>query len=212
MEQMAKQKLPPSVTSEWTGISYQEKLLSNSESPLESPSFILMLSMVLVFLVLAAQYESWTNPLAVIAVVPLAALGVVVLLLIRNADVNIYTQIGLVLLVALASKNAILIVEFAAEQRRLGFSIEVAAEKAATLRFRAILMTAFSSVLSFLPLLVAQGAGAASRQAVGNAGVGGMIAATIFAVIFVPSFFVVFQRLAELRGRGGDNDARPPAT
>ena len=212
MEQMAKQKLPPSVTFEWTGISYQEKLLSNSDSPLESPSFILMLSMILVFLVLAAQYESWTNPLAVIAVVPLAALGVVVLLLIRNADVNIYTQIGLVLLVALASKNAILIVEFAAEQRRLGLSIEEAAEKAATLRFRAILMTAFSSVLGFLPLLVAQGAGAASRQAVGNAVVGGMIAATVFAVLFVPSFFVVFQRLAELRKGAGDSDKTPTAT
>ncbi|MCC9609423.1 multidrug efflux RND transporter permease subunit [Blastopirellula sp. JC732] len=198
LEQMAAEKFPPSVTFEWTGMSYQEKLLSEADSPLQSPAFILVLSIVLVFLVLAAQYESWTSPMAVIAVVPLAALGVVILLVLRNADINIYTQIGLVLLVALASKNAILIVEFAAEQRRDGLSIQEAASKAASLRFRAILMTAFSSVLGFLPLLIAQGAGAASRQAVGNAVVGGMIAATIFALLFVPSFFVVFRSLGEL--------------
>ncbi|PQO26577.1 efflux RND transporter permease subunit [Blastopirellula marina] len=198
MEQMAAQKLPPSVSYEWTGMSYQEKLLSQADTPLQSPAFILVLSIVLVFLVLAAQYESWTSPMAVIAVVPLAALGVVALLAIRNADINIYTQIGLVLLVALASKNAILIVEFAAEERRGGLSIVEAAGKAASLRFRAILMTAFSSILGFLPLLIAQGAGAASRQAVGNAVVGGMIAATVFALLFVPAFFVVFRSLGEL--------------
>jgi HAE1 family hydrophobic/amphiphilic exporter-1 len=161
---------------------------------------IFLLAVVFVFLVLAAQYESWTSPAAVIAVVPLAALGVVIALLVRGAENNTYTQIGVVLLVALASKNAILIVEFARDQRRAGLSIREAARQAAQLRFRAILMTAFSSILGFMPLLVSSGAGAASRQAVGNAVVGGMIAATFFSLMFVPSFFVLFQSLSEIRG------------
>ncbi len=159
---------------------------------------IFVLAILAVFLVLAAQYESWTMPAAVIAVVPLAALGVVAALLVRGADNNVYTQIGIVLLVALASKNAILIVEFANEQRREGLTLQDAATEAAWLRFRAILMTAFSSILGFMPLLFAAGAGAASRQAVGNAVVGGMIAATLFSLIFVPSFFVIFRWLGEL--------------
>ena len=167
--------------------------------------FVLALSVVLVFLVLAAQYESWTSPAAVIAVVPLAAAGVVVAVAIARADINVYSQIGLVLLVALASKNAILIVEFGAEQRRGGLSILDAAASAAELRFRAILMTAFSSILGFLPLLLASGAGAASRVAVGLAVVGGMIAATCFSLLFVPSFFVVFQKLGEIGGKPHDS-------
>lgn len=198
MEEMAAEKFPRSVSFQWTGMSYQEKLLSESTSLTENPTFILILSIALVFLVLAAQYESWTSPMAVIAVVPLSALGVVLALLSRGADNNVYTQIGLVLLVALASKNAILIVEFAAEQRRDGKGLLESAINAATLRFRAILMTAFSSILGFLPLLVASGAGAASRQAVGNAVVGGMMAATLFSLLFVPSFFVIFRGLGEM--------------
>jgi len=209
MEQMAADKFPRSISYEWTGMSYQEKLLSDSDSLTENPAFILVLSISLVFLVLAAQYESWTSPMAVIAVVPLAALGVVIALLSRGADNNVYTQIGLVLLVALASKNAILIVEFAAEQRRAGQGLLDAAVEAATLRFRAILMTAFSSILGFLPLLVASGAGAASRQAVGNAVVGGMIAATIFSLVFVPSFFVIFRGLGEWLGGQKETAPRP---
>ena len=160
--------------------------------------FILMLSVTFVFLVLAAQYESWTSPAAVISVVPLSAIGVVAAVMIARADINVYSQIGLVLLVALASKNAILIVEFAAEQRRGGLTMREAASKSAELRFRAILMTAFSSILGFLPLILASGAGAASRVAVGLAVVGGMIAATFFSLMFVPSFFVVFQSLGEM--------------
>ncbi|GAA4434878.1 multidrug efflux RND transporter permease subunit [Bremerella cremea] len=209
MEQMAANKFPPSISYEWTGMSYQEKLLSESESLTENPSFILFLSILLVFLVLAAQYESWTSPMAVIAVVPLSALGVVIALLSRGADNNVYTQIGLVLLVALASKNAILIVEFAAELRRDGKSLIDSAVEAATLRFRAILMTAFSSILGFLPLLIAAGAGAASRQAVGNAVVGGMMAATIFSLLFVPSFFVIFRGLGEWLGIQAKPEPQP---
>jgi HAE1 family hydrophobic/amphiphilic exporter-1 len=183
----------------WTGMSYQEKQLSDSTKVTENPAFILLLSVVFVFLVLAAQYESWTSPAAVISVVPLAAAGVVIAVAIARADINVYSQIGLVLLVALASKNAILIVEFAAEQRREGLSIREAAARSAELRFRAILMTAFSSILGFMPLVVASGAGAASRVAVGLAVVGGMIAATFFSLLFVPSFFVLFRTLSESR-------------
>ncbi len=197
MKQMADEKLPGSMGFQWTGMSYQEDQLANSKNIQDNPTFILMLSVIFVFLVLAAQYESWTSPAAVIAVVPLSAIGVVAAVTIAQADLNIYSQIGLVLLVALASKNAILIVEFASEQRREGLSILESAATSAELRFRAILMTAFSSILGFIPLLTASGAGAASRVAVGLAVVGGMIAATCFSLLFVPSFFVVFQSLSE---------------
>jgi len=198
MEQMAEAK---GLDFEWTGMSFQEKQVSESERPQDNPAIVLVLSIGLVFLVLAAQYESWTSPAAVISVVPLSALGVIAAVMIAQGDINIYSQVGLVLLIALASKNAILIVEFASEQQRSGMSIQEAAASAAGLRFRAILMTAFSSILGFLPLIVATGAGAASRVAVGLAVVGGMMAATCFSLLFVPSFFVVFRRLSELGNR-----------
>ncbi|MFG0289276.1 MAG: efflux RND transporter permease subunit [Rhodopirellula sp. JB044] len=193
MEQMAESSMGPGFGYAWTGMSYQEKLAGGGQA------LVFGLAVVAVFLVLAAQYESWTSPAAVIAVVPLAVLGVVFALILRGAPNNTYTQIGIVLLVALASKNAILIVEFGSEERRRGLTIGDSAVNAARLRFRAILMTAFSSILGFLPLLVATGAGAASRQAVGNAVVGGMVAATVFSLLFVPTFLVVFQNLAEFR-------------
>ncbi len=191
MEQMAAAQLPEGMGFEWTGMSYQEKLASGGQYG------VFLLAVAFVFLVLAAQYESWSSPAAVIAVVPLAALGVVLALLMTGLDNNSYTQIGIVLLVALSSKNAILIVEFARELRREGKSLRDAAVEAARARFRAILMTAFSSILGFLPLVIASGAGAASRQAVGSAIVGGMIAATLFSLLTVPAFFVLFQTLGE---------------
>ncbi len=191
MDDLAKDTLPRTFQTAWTGMSFQEQQAGGE-------MIIFLLAIVAVFLVLAAQYESWAMPAAVIAVVPLAILGVVLMLLLRGGDNNTYTQIGVVLLIALASKNAILIVEFASDLRRGGLSIRDAATKAAQLRFRAILMTAFSAILGFLPLLVSAGAGAASRQAVGNAVVGGMVAATLSSVFFVPIFFVVFRHLGEL--------------
>jgi HAE1 family hydrophobic/amphiphilic exporter-1 len=195
MEQMADQKLPPSMGYEWTGMSYQEKQVGSEAI------VVFALAIILVFLVLAAQYDSRTSPAAVILVVPLAALGVVAALIARNFDNNVYTQIGMVLLIGLASKNAILIVEFASAQRAEGKSILEAAATAAQLRFRPILMTAISSIAGFMPLVVAGGAGAASRQAIGTAVVGGMIAATVMSLLFTPVFYVVMQRLSGLRHR-----------
>ncbi|NOQ63478.1 MAG: multidrug efflux RND transporter permease subunit [Methyloprofundus sp.] len=191
MEQMAESKFPRSMGFEWTGMSYQEKQVGSEAM------VIFALAIVLVFLVLAAQYESWSLPLAVLLVVPLALLGTVVALMIREFDNNVYTQIGIVLIIGLASKNAILIVELAAELRAKGESIFDSAVEASRSRFRAILMTAFSSVLGFLPLVVASGAGAASRQAIGTAVVGGMIAAVCMSLIFTPVFYAVMQGLSE---------------
>jgi HAE1 family hydrophobic/amphiphilic exporter-1 len=195
MEQMAEETMPTSMGYEWTAMSFQEKLVGNEQY------LIFALAIVLVYLVLAAQYESWTSPAAVIAVVPLAALGVVIALAMRGADNNIYTQVGVVLLIALASKNAILIVEFAIELRGHGKSIVEAAREASKLRFRAIVMTSIAAILGFIPLLTSSGAGAASRQAVGNAVVGGMITATIFSLLFVPAFFVMFRSFSEWTGK-----------
>jgi len=191
MEQMAKSKFPATMGFEWTGMSFQEKKVGNEAV------VIFALAIVLVFLVLAAQYESWSLPMAVLLVVPLALLGTVAALMMREFDNNIYTQIGIVLIIGLASKNAILIVELAAEQRAKGVAIFDSAVEASRLRFRAILMTAFSSVLGFLPLVVASGAGAASRQAIGTAVVGGMIAAVCMSLIFTPVFYAVMQSLSE---------------
>ncbi len=193
MEQMARRKLPPSMGFEWTGMSYQEKRVGSQAI------YIFAMAVLMVYLVLAAQYESWTMPAAVILVVPLALLGTVAAVSIRGMDNNVYTQIGIVLIIALASKNAILIVEFAHQLRAQGRPILEAAVEAARLRFRPILMTSFAFILGIWPLVNATGAGAASRRALGTAVFGGMIASTVLAVFFVPVFFVVMQRLSELR-------------
>jgi HAE1 family hydrophobic/amphiphilic exporter-1 len=193
MEQMADRTLPASMGYEWTGMSFQEKKVGSEAI------MVFVLAIVLVFLVLAAQYESWSNPVAVILVVPLAVLGTVLALVMRGFDNNVYTQIGIVLLIGLASKNAILIVEFAMAEREKGKGFREAAMDAARLRFRPILMTAISSIAGFMPLVVAAGAGAASRQAIGTAVVGGMVAATVMSLLFTPVFYVVMQKLSGSR-------------
>ena len=191
MEQIAERELPASQGYEWTGLSYQEKKVGSEVL------WIFAFAVLMVYLVLAAQYESWITPAAVILVVPLGLLGAIAAVWIRNFDNNIYTQIGMVLIIALASKNAILIVEYARELRIEGRSIYDAAVEAARLRFRPILMTSFAFILGVLPLVFATGAGAAGQQALGTAVFGGMITSTILAVFFVPVFFLFCQHINE---------------
>ena len=193
MEQMAARKLPAAMGYDWTGMSFQEKRVGSQAL------YVFGFGVLMVYLVLAAQYESWFMPAAVIMVVPLALLGTVIAVAVRGMDNNIYTQIGIVLIIALASKNAILIVEFARELRQKGRSITEAAIEASRLRFRPILMTSFAFILGIVPLVNATGAGAASRRALGTAVFGGMIAATVLAVFFVPVFYVLMQRISEFR-------------
>jgi HAE1 family hydrophobic/amphiphilic exporter-1 len=191
METIARKTLPAGMSYEWTAMSYQEKLAGNSTW------FIFALALLLVYFVLAGQYESWITPAAVILAVPLALLGTVGALLTLGVANNLYVQIGLVLLIALSAKNAILIVEMAREGRAAGNSIEDATVEACQTRFRPILMTSFTFILGVLPLVFASGAGASARKSLGLAVASGMLASTCLAVLFVPAFYVVLQRWAE---------------
>src|SRR5499427_329144 len=203
MEQLARETLPQGMAYDWTSTSYQEKQVGYQAY------LIYALSIILVYLVLAALYESWTSPGAVILVVPLALVGVVLALISRGYDSNLYTQVGLVLMIALASKNAILIVEFARDLHHEGMSIEEAAVEATRRRFRPIVMTSFAFILGVVPLVFAFGAGAASQQAIGTVVFGGMMASTLLAIPFVPVFFVVLERMSARAKRG--KGSRPPA-
>ncbi len=155
--------------------------------------------MLLVYFVLAGQYESWLLPISVILAVPMALLGTVGTLLALGVANNLYTQIGLILLIALSAKNAILIVEYAREKRAEGMALIEAAVEAARLRFRPILMTSFAFILGVVPLVIATGAGANARRSIGISVFSGMLASTCLAVLFVPSFYVVLQRIEEWR-------------
>jgi HAE1 family hydrophobic/amphiphilic exporter-1 len=194
MEENAASTLPPGTGSEWTAMSYQEKLVGNQMY------FVFAMALILVYLVLAGQYESWYAPLAVILSVPLALTGPVLVLEMLSIDNNLYTQIGIVLLIALSAKNAILIVEVAREHRvQQGRSLFDAAVDAAIARLRPILMTSFSFILGVAPLVIASGAGASARKSIGITVFSGMIASTCLAILFVPSLFVVVQRFEERR-------------
>jgi HAE1 family hydrophobic/amphiphilic exporter-1 len=212
MEQIADDNMPDTMGYEWTNMSYQEKKVGNEQY------LIFALAVLLVYLVLAAQYESWLIPVAVLLVVPTGILGSIAAVWIRGMDNNLYTQIGIVLIIALASKNAILIVEFARELRHRGRSILDAAVEASKLRFRPILMTSFAFILGIVPLVIAKGAGSGGQRALGTAVFGGMIASTFLAVFFVPVFFVVIQSLEEMwmtrggRKRGPALSPSPPAS
>jgi HAE1 family hydrophobic/amphiphilic exporter-1 len=191
MEEMAEHTLPQGMTYDWTATAYQEKQVGYQAY------FIYALSITLMFMVLAGLYESWFDPAAVITTVPMAMVGVLLALILRGFDNNLYTQVGLVLMIALASKNAILIVEFARDLRREGLSIVDAAVEATRRRFRPIVMTSFAFILGVVPLLMASGAGAASRQAIGTVVFGGMLASTMLAIPFVPVFYVLLEKLSE---------------
>jgi hydrophobe/amphiphile efflux-1 (HAE1) family protein len=193
MQDLARRFLPPGMSYEWTGLAFQE-IEAGSWAP-----FVFALSALFVFLVLAAQYESWLIPVAVILSVPLGVLGALGALWLGGRANDVYAQIGLGLLIGLAAKNAILIVEFAQVRREHGLDIVTAAREAARIRFRPILMTSFAFILGSLPLLVASGAGAASRNSIGTTVVGGMLAITVLGVLLVPAFYVSVVRLGRRR-------------
>ncbi len=203
MEQLADQTLSPGTRFEWSALSYQEKAVGSQIY------VVFALALLLVYFVLAGQYESWILPLAVLLAVPLALIGTVGALTATGVANNLYTQIGLILLIALASKNAILIVEYARDKRAEGMAIADAAIEAARLRFRPILMTSFSFILGVLPLVLASGAGASARKSIGISVFSGMIASTCLAVLFVPSFYVVLQRFEEYRKTRRNKETAP---
>jgi multidrug efflux pump len=196
MEKTAAETLPEGYGYEWTGTTYQQKLAQGHEG------VIFGFATVLVFLCLAALYESWSIPMAVLLSLPLGLFGALLAVYLRNFPYDVYTQIGIVTLIGLAAKNAILIVEFAKEshQREL-MPVREAALHAAKLRLRPILMTSFAFILGVVPLFVATGAGAASRRSLGTAVFGGMLAATLLAIFFVPVQYFVIESLIERRGK-----------
>jgi len=195
MEEVAAATLPEGYSFDWTAIAYQEKY-SGGQTGL-----VFALAIVMVFLVLAAQYESWATPFAVILCVPLGIFGAMASQWIRGLDDNVYAQIGLVMLIGLAAKNAILIVEFAKEKHEQGLSLPEAAMAAAKLRFRPILMTSFAFILGVIPLVMASGAGSSSRHALGTSVFGGMIAATCLGVLVVPALYAFVQGVAMKTGQ-----------
>ena len=190
MEEMAAQKLPGTMGYSWSELSFQEKLAGKGTTA------IFIFAILMVYLVLAAQYESWTVPISVVLSVPTALLGAVLAMMARGMDNNVYTQIGIVLLIGLSTKSAILIVEFAKVlHEEEGKSVFDAAIEATKMRFRAVLMTAVSFILGVIPLLVASGAGAESQKVIGTSVFGGMLVATAVSLAAVPMLYYVVQTL-----------------
>lgn len=204
MERAAATALPRDFSYEWTGITFQE---------LKAGSIAIMvfaLASVFVFLILAAQYESWSMPFMVLLAVPLALFGALLAIWVRHMQIDVYSQIGFVMLIGLSAKNAILIVEFAKRRRLEGLSIVEAAMEAGRLRLRPILMTAFAFILGVVPLMIASGAGAASRQSIGTTVFGGMLAATLLTLLFVPVFYATIEKWREGRDADASGETHAP--
>jgi multidrug efflux pump subunit AcrB len=189
MEQAAQEVLPDSMSFAWGGQSFQEKASGSSSSS----AFIY--GIIMVFLILAAQYERLVLPFAIMLAVPFGLFGALLAVWASGMEDDVYFQIGLVTLIALSAKNAILIVEFASEKHGQGMAVVDAALEACRLRFRPILMTSFSFILGVLPLVLSTGAGANSRHSIGVGIMGGMVSATLLAVFFVPLFFVLLEKI-----------------
>jgi len=211
MEKLARETLPNGIGFEWTELTYQQQLAGNTTA------FIFVLCVLLVFLVLAAQYESWSMPIAVILIVPLCLLGAFIGIWLTGGDNNIFTQIGFLVLMGLACKNAILIVEFARELEHGGHTPTEAALEAARIRLRPILMTSFAFIMGVVPLVISHGAGAEVRRAMGVAVFSGMLGVTFFGLVLTPVFYVVVRSVATRRARvlapvGTSADRQPPPT
>jgi multidrug efflux pump len=204
MQEVVAQTLGPEYTPGWTGSAYQELATAGTGNQ----GFLF--GLVMVFLILAAQYERWSLPLAVITAVPFAVFGAIVAIWLRGIENDVYFQIGLVTLIGLAAKNAILIVEFASERFREGMPPFEAAMEAARLRFRPIIMTSLAFILGVFPLAISTGAGSASRHSIGTGVIGGMIAATFLAIFFIPMFFRLVTRVK--RPKAEAEPATAPAT
>ncbi len=191
LEQVANEVLPREMGFEWTEVSYQQRKAAGTGTQ------TLVLSLVCVFLILAALYESWSLPWSVLLSLPIAVFGALAGLFLRRYELDVYSQIGLVMLVGLSSKNAILIVEFAKGELEKGRPLMESALEGARLRFRPVVMTSFAFIFGLLPLWVASGAGSVSRRILGTAVITGTLAATAIAIFVIPMLFVVVERLTQ---------------
>ena len=206
LEDVYKKTMPTQMGYDWSGMSYQQQKAAQGVSP----TTIFSLSFLVVFLIMAAQYESWTLPFSVLLGVPIAVFGAFVALYFRKLDNDVYAQIGLVMLIGLSAKNAILIVEFAKMEYDKGATLLDASLTGARLRLRPILMTAFAFILGCVPLWVATGAGGISRQVLGSVVIGGMLAATVLAIFFIPVSFDVVERFGLFLAGGKKKEGSPP--